>query len=68
MTNDRADTGPGVAKLQSADTRLSGPLGEWIPLGGVDQSYTAEGHGIARRYSTDSATSQSFRIKVDLVE
>jgi type II secretory pathway component GspD/PulD (secretin) len=37
--------GHGAAQIQHLLTRVSGPLGEWIALGGVDQSASETGSG-----------------------
>ncbi len=55
-------------QLQNTDTRVSGRVGEWITLGGIDESASSSDHGIARRYSTDSAQDYSLRLKVEVLD
>lgn len=45
----------GSIQTQRLTTQVSGPLGEWIRLGGVDESATTQSRGIlSRQYSTQS--------------
>jgi len=68
-TRDRLAQGrSGVVEVQSADTRVSGRVGEWITIGGVDESASSEQRGTLRRYSTDGGQNLSMRLKVDVLE
>lgn len=58
---------PNVINLQNTDTRVSGRLGEWIPVSGIDENGSSQRSGILRHYSTQGAQNQSLRIKVDVV-
>ncbi|WP_043311302.1 secretin N-terminal domain-containing protein [Pseudomonas sp. ML96] len=67
--NDRVNRSrPDVIDTQSTDTRVSGRIGEWIPLGGVSQQNQSNDSGFARRYSTQGANDMSLRIKVDALD
>lgn len=67
--NDRlSHSQPGVIDVQSADTRVSGRLGEWIQLGGVSEQSQQSGDGFLRRYSTQGGSDSSLRIKVDALD
>src|SRR5687768_7640403 len=45
----------GNVQTQRLTTQVSGPLGEWIPLGGVSESAASQQRGIlSRQYSTHS--------------
>ncbi|MDX2350732.1 secretin [Stutzerimonas xanthomarina] len=64
--NDRmSNSQPGAINIQQTDTRVSGRLGEWIELGGVDESASSSESGLARRYSTGGRQDLSLRLKVD---
>ncbi|MBE7377039.1 secretin N-terminal domain-containing protein [Pseudomonas lopnurensis] len=68
-TRDRLDRNrPGVVEIQSADTRVSGRVGEWISLGGIDESASSQHSGTLRRYSTQGSQDVSIRLKVDVLE
>jgi hypothetical protein len=67
--NDRVNRHqPGVIDVQSTDTRVSGRLGEWIPLGGVSQSSQGDDSGFLRQQSTRGANDMSMRIKVEALD
>ncbi|MBF7731497.1 secretin N-terminal domain-containing protein [Pseudomonas sp. N040] len=57
---------PGTIEVQSTDTRVSGQLGEWIPLGGVSTQSQNQDAGFLRRYSSNGQDQMSMRIKVEL--
>lgn len=64
--NDRMSASqPGAINIQQTDTRVSGRLGEWIELGGVDESASSSEAGLLRRYSTEGRQDLSLRLKVD---
>ncbi|WP_019339482.1 secretin N-terminal domain-containing protein [Stutzerimonas stutzeri] len=64
--NDRMSASqPGAINIQQTDTRVSGRLGEWIELGGVDESASSTENGMLRRYSTEGRQDLSLRLKVD---
>jgi hypothetical protein len=59
---------PGVIDIQSTDTRVSGRLGEWISIGGVNQQSQAEQGGVLRQRSTQGREDMSLRVKVEIVD
>ncbi len=68
-TRDRLAQGSGgVVEVQNADTRVSGRIGEWITIGGVDESASSEQQGTLRRYSTQGGQNLSMRLKVDVLD
>ncbi|AGA86549.1 secretin N-terminal domain-containing protein [Stutzerimonas stutzeri] len=68
-TRDRLAQGrSGVVEMQNADTRVSGRVGEWITIGGIDESADSEQRGTLRRYSTQSSQNLSMRLKVDVLD
>lgn len=67
--NDRVNPyQPGVIDVQSTDTRVSGRLGEWIPLGGVSQQSQGNDSGFLRRHSTRGSNDMSMRIRVEALD
>jgi hypothetical protein len=57
-----------AANVQGLETTVVGRLGEWMELGGIDQSYNREGH---RNFSSSSVRGQELRtvfIKVDEIK
>ncbi|MDX5373019.1 MAG: secretin [Pseudomonadaceae bacterium] len=68
-SNDRVNRyQPGVIDTQSTDTRVSGRLGEWIPLGGVSEQSQYSDSDFARRHSTRGSNDMSMRIKVEALD
>lgn len=64
--NDRMSASQsGTIDVQQTDTRVSGRLGEWISLGGIDESAQSTNSGMLRRYSSESHRDLSLRLKVD---
>ncbi|WPC03242.1 secretin N-terminal domain-containing protein [Pseudomonas benzenivorans] len=59
---------PGVIDLQSADTRVSGRLGEWISIGGVNEQTQAEQSDFLQRRATQGREDMSLRVKVEVVD
>jgi hypothetical protein len=55
----------GVIDLGAALTTVRGRLGEWIPLGGVDESYAATGNGYAASTRRSGSTAQDLWVRVD---
>lgn len=67
--NDRLNSAHSdVIDIQETDTRVSGRLGEWISLGGVNESATSEQRGSLRRYSTNGQQDHSLRLKVERLD
>ncbi|EWC40350.1 secretin N-terminal domain-containing protein [Stutzerimonas stutzeri] len=68
-TRDRLSQGnSGVVEVQNADTRVSGRVGEWITVGGIDESASSEQDGTLQRYSTQGSQNLSMRLKVDVLD
>jgi len=65
---DRQGRQPGVVETQGAQTRISGPIGQWLELGGANQGQAADSSGLVHRYSTSSDEDLSLRLKVELLE
>src|SRR5262245_12914799 len=58
----------GAAEVQQISTTASGRLGEWFPLGGVDQSATRAQSGTLYGASGARASSSSVWVKVDEIK
>ncbi len=58
----------GTANFQQISTTASGRLGEWFPLGGIDQSTTRTQSGILYGSSGARASSSSIWVKVDEIK
>ena len=59
---------PDVVNVQSTDTTVTGRLGEWILLAGVNGQTQADKQGVARSYSTQSRNDMTLRVKVDTLD
>jgi hypothetical protein len=57
----------GDINTQSARTTISGPLGEWFPIGGTTEQTQQSRSGIVSYISTQSRNEASIWIKADLV-
>lgn len=57
--------GAGAANYQSISTTASGRLGEWFPLGGIDQSATRSQSGILQGAAGARTSTSSVWVKVD---
>lgn len=67
--NDRvSQTRPGVIDVQSADTQVSGRLGEWLTLGGVSEDSQLDRTGVLQHRATQGRSDSYIRLKVELVE
>ena len=67
--NDRVERiRPEIINVQTTDTRVSGRLGEWIPLGGIDENSASSESGLLRRHATEGRQDLSLRIKVDTLD
>lgn len=58
----------GAADFQRISTTASGRLGEWFPLGGIDQSATRAQSGILYGSSGARASSSSVWVRVDEIK
>lgn len=56
---------PDVVNVQSTDTTISGRLGEWIPLAGINRQTQADKTSTTRTYSTQGRDDLTLRVKVD---
>jgi type II secretory pathway component GspD/PulD (secretin) len=59
---------PDVVNVQSTDTTVTGRLGEWILLAGVNRQTQADKQGIARSYATQGRDDMTLRVKVDTLD
>jgi len=64
--NDRmSQERPDVVNVQSTDTRVSGPLGQWITVAGINAQSQADRNGGTRYYSTQGRDDMTLRVRVD---
>ncbi|MFW9080792.1 secretin N-terminal domain-containing protein [Pseudomonas sp. P2757] len=59
---------PDVVNVQSTDTTVTGRLGEWITLAGVNSQTQADKQGLTRSYSTQGRDDMTLRVKVDSLD
>ncbi|WP_301841522.1 secretin N-terminal domain-containing protein [Pseudomonas sp. JQ170C] len=59
---------PDVVKVQSTDTTVTGKLGEWITLAGVNQQSQADRGASTLSYSTQRGENMTLRVKVDAMD
>ncbi|APC14702.1 secretin [Pseudomonas frederiksbergensis] len=59
---------PDVVNVQSTDTTVSGRLGEWITLAGVNRQTQADKQAMSRSYSTQGRDDMTLRVKVDALD
>ena len=59
---------PDVVNVQSTDTQVSGPLGQWITVAGISGQNLAGQQGKTRTYSTQSRDDMTLRVKVDALD
>ncbi|MFJ2364515.1 secretin N-terminal domain-containing protein [Pseudomonas sp. NPDC087697] len=59
---------PDVVNVQSTDTTVSGRLGEWITLAGVNRQTQADKQRLTRSYSTQGRDDMTLRVKVDALD
>ena len=59
---------PDVVNVQSTDTQVSGPLGQWITVAGISGQNLAGQQGQTRTYSTQSRDDMTLRVKVDALD
>ncbi|MGE8101938.1 secretin N-terminal domain-containing protein [Pseudomonas fluorescens] len=59
---------PDVVNVQSTDTTVSGRLGEWITLAGVNRQTQADKQAMSRSYSTQGRDDMTLRVKVDTLD
>jgi len=63
----RADLGPGSANTNRVVSTISGRLGEWIELAGVNQSQSADTRGLLSRSSDAGAQERRVYVRVEEV-
>ena len=56
---------PDVVNVQSTDTTVSGRLGDWITLAGINRQTQADKTGTTRSYSTQGRDDLTLRVKVE---
>ncbi|PWB31907.1 secretin [Pseudomonas sp. SDI] len=67
--NDRmSQERPDVVKVQSTDTKVTGRLGEWITLAGINQQSQSQRSASALSYSTQRGENMTLRVKVDALD
>ncbi|SNR95342.1 secretin N-terminal domain-containing protein [Pseudomonas segetis] len=59
---------PDVIDLQNTDTRVSGPVGQWITVGGVNEQNQSQDSDFLQRRSTQGREDMTLRVKVDVVD
>ncbi len=59
---------PDVVNVQSTDTQVSGPLGQWITVAGINGQSQADQQGATRTYSTQNRDDMTLRVKVDALD
>ncbi|NWC09395.1 secretin [Pseudomonas agarici] len=64
MSQERQD----VVNVQSTDTIISGPLGQWMTLAGVNGQTQADRQALTRNYSTSSRNDMTLRVKVEMLD
>ncbi len=58
----------GAVNTRRAATTISGPLGEWIPLGGTTEQASQSSTSPGKRYSTQDRHSETIWIKVERIQ
>ena len=66
--NSQSDTRAGSIETQSANTTISGRLGEWLPLGGVSEQFKRSQSGIGSSSSSEGSNKSSIWIRADLIQ
>ncbi|WP_263263825.1 secretin N-terminal domain-containing protein [Pseudomonas sp. RIT-PI-S] len=56
---------PDVVNVQSTDTRVSGPLGQWITVAGISGQSQGERSGGTRYYGTQGHDDMTLKVRVD---
>lgn len=67
--NDRlSQTQQGAIDIQNTDTKVTGRLGEWITIGGVNENSQSDQSGFVQRRSTQGRDDMTLRVKVDALD
>lgn len=59
---------PDVVNVQSTNTQVSGPLGQWITVAGINGQNPTSQQGETLTYSTQSRDDMTIRVKVDALD
>jgi type II secretory pathway component GspD/PulD (secretin) len=59
---------PDVVNVQSTDTTVTGRLGEWITLAGVNHQNLTDKRAQTRNYATQGRDDMTLRVKVDTLD
>ena len=65
--NNRSSEASGVIETQSADTTITGQLGEWLKIGGVSEQSSQSQSGIASTSSKKSRRKDRIWIRADKI-
>ncbi|MDZ7735774.1 MAG: hypothetical protein U5P41_06535 [Gammaproteobacteria bacterium] len=68
MVQVQSGHGPPIIRLQDVQTVISGRLGEWIPIGGVNQSGNRSDQEILRRSNSQTREQSDILIRVDEIQ
>lgn len=60
--------GGAIIKTQAASTTVTGPVGQWLEIGGVENQSSTGNTGIGSHYNTREHSSSSLWIRADLVK
>jgi type II secretory pathway component GspD/PulD (secretin) len=66
--NSLSNTRAGNIETQSANTTISGRLGEWLPLGGVTEQFKRSQSSIGSSSSVEGSNKSSIWIRADLIQ
>ena len=66
--NSQSNTRAGSIETQSANTTISGRLGEWLPLGGVSEQFKRSQSSIGSSSSSEGSNKSSIWIRADLIQ
>ena len=58
----------GTVEVQNIETTVQGRLGEWIPIGGIDQSSSRDGNAVLSGSSSHIRKSRTVLLKVDEIK
>lgn len=59
---------PDVVNVQSTDTTVSGRVGEWITLAGINHQSQADKQSMTRSYGTQGREDMTLRVKVETLD
>ncbi|HFD79250.1 MAG TPA: hypothetical protein ENK05_02500 [Gammaproteobacteria bacterium] len=64
----RSQARGGDIKIQSASTRVTGRLGQWLPIGGTTEQIRSKNADVGSRISTQGRNNEMIWIRADLVD